>query len=751
MKKLTLINFLALLFILTSVQAQDVKTTCNEQNLSNGFEKSFLSGSPLLPLQVPATDITISADTDMSLTSINANLWVRGIGETVASANIIIYGDASGLPDASNLIAILLDLVPVSQPSIGIAGAGLDFDVLDVTFDIPATMLAGQAGSTTTYWVVIYITASNGDDATWEATSATFVGNEGAISSNGGATWATITPNYDFVYNFSGDCSPLSVVENVINPVSATTTLSAQFGSSLDNAINGAGLDAFPSLSASHEATTPGNSFLATNEPGSIDFDLGGSYLVDGLSFWNENGPGPGGTGIQEVVVSSSEDGVTYTPIAGSPTTFSRVMAPTSPAESFSFTAVTASFIRFDVMSNYGDPGNLVAFAEVAFSGTAYEQQLSLQPGWSIISSYIQPSTPALETVFGENSNEVIFMLANSGIYWPSQNINTIGNWDVNTGYKIKMNDHAIINFQGQKSGNSISLPAGVSYLPVLSENAVDNELLFELGNTLLYAFDLQAATVFWPEGELYTLTTLEPGKGYLIALNNPATVVFPENSLKSVDEKQKPLFVNNTIWNDVNKTGEIHIISIDKNALANLQAGDVIGAFNSNGLNVGMAEYTKTSANISLVVYGDDNTTEAIDGLLENENITLKLYRLFDKTSTILEATFDYNFNKGTFASNGTSKIIDLKSEALGINPINESSISVYPNPARGVLNISNYGDQKIHNIEIFNSQGQNVYSSGFNTNASTAINVSGLSKGLYFINLSTDNTVVVKKIMIN
>tara|TARA_R110000787_G_scaffold81036_2_gene175940 strand:- start:97040 stop:98293 length:1254 start_codon:yes stop_codon:yes gene_type:complete len=166
---------------------------------------------------------------------------------------------------------------------------------------------------------------------------------------------------------FSG--SEAVVVENVINPVSATTTLTAQFGSSLNNTINGIGLDAFPSLSATHEGTTPGNSFLATNEPGSIDFDLGGSYLVDGLSFWNINAPGPGQAGIQEVVVSFSEDGITYSPITGAPSTFAQVMTGTSPAEQFSFTEITASYIRFDVVSNYGDPGNLVAFAEVAFSG----------------------------------------------------------------------------------------------------------------------------------------------------------------------------------------------------------------------------------------------------------------------------------------------------------------------------------------------------------------------------------------------
>ncbi|PHS63317.1 MAG: hypothetical protein COB12_09850 [Flavobacterium sp.] len=95
-------------------------------------------------------------------------------------------------------------------------------------------------------------------------------------------------------------------IENVINPVSATTTLSAEFGSSLDNTINGVGLDVFPSLSATHGATDPSNEFYATNEVGSIDFDLGGSYFVDGLAFWNTNAPSPGGTGIQQLLLKCS-------------------------------------------------------------------------------------------------------------------------------------------------------------------------------------------------------------------------------------------------------------------------------------------------------------------------------------------------------------------------------------------------------------------------------------------------------------
>lgn len=199
--------------------------------------------------------------------------------------------------------------------------------------------------------------------------------------------------------------------QDIINPVAATTTLSSMFGSTLDNTINGAGLDMFPSLTGIHEATTPNNSFYAMNETGSIDFDLGGSYRVDGLTFWNINAPGPGQAGIQEVIISASEDGVTYTPIAGAPASFSQVVTPTSPAEMFTFTEVTASFIRVEILSNYGDPGNLLALAEVAFAGTEVLSIIDNNIS-DAISLYPNPATDILSI-----SNSSTTKIENISIY----------------------------------------------------------------------------------------------------------------------------------------------------------------------------------------------------------------------------------------------------------------------------------------------------------------------------------------------
>ncbi|MDQ3624461.1 MAG: discoidin domain-containing protein [Verrucomicrobiota bacterium] len=154
--------------------------------------------------------------------------------------------------------------------------------------------------------------------------------------------------------------------------VTATTNMGSGFGTNLQNTVNAVGLSS-PSLSATHAGTTPFNSWVSQQNAftGVITFDLGGRYPVDGFSFWNQNGGGPGplgSSGIRDVEVLFSLDGSTFAPLLGGPAAFARVTGSTNLApEIFSFTPVDATHFRFNVLSNWGDPLQ-VGFAEVAFS-----------------------------------------------------------------------------------------------------------------------------------------------------------------------------------------------------------------------------------------------------------------------------------------------------------------------------------------------------------------------------------------------
>src|SRR5690606_25369639 len=64
-----------------------------------------------------------------------------------------------------------------------------------------------------------------------------------------------------------------------------------------------------------------------------------------------------------------SEDGVTYLPIPGSPTAFEEVVASPYLPEKFTFPAVSATYIRMQVLSNHGAAIES-GFAEIAFLGS---------------------------------------------------------------------------------------------------------------------------------------------------------------------------------------------------------------------------------------------------------------------------------------------------------------------------------------------------------------------------------------------
>jgi len=99
---------------------------------------------------------------------------------------------------------------------------------------------------------------------------------------------------------------------------------------------------------------------------GTITFNLGGLYALDGMAVWNFNGFNL--VGVKDVIVLGSTDGINFTTIAGVPTQFAiGANAAAEPAELFSFSR-TASFVRFDVLSAYGNFD--FGLNEVMFTGT---------------------------------------------------------------------------------------------------------------------------------------------------------------------------------------------------------------------------------------------------------------------------------------------------------------------------------------------------------------------------------------------
>jgi hypothetical protein len=115
------------------------------------------------------------------------------------------------------------------------------------------------------------------------------------------------------------------------------------------------------------------------------------------------------------------------------------------------------------------------------------------------------------------------------GVYWPGQNVNTLGNWDVNKGYLIKLNQPTEFQVPGNTMENQIvNLQAGWNLVPVLCSCGIStSEIYNQLGENLVIITEPAGTSVFWPAQEIQTLQQLMPGKSYFVLVNEEATLNF--------------------------------------------------------------------------------------------------------------------------------------------------------------------------------------------------------------------------------
>ncbi|OYT12732.1 MAG: hypothetical protein B6I19_08795 [Bacteroidetes bacterium 4572_114] len=156
-------------------------------------------------------------------------------------------------------------------------------------------------------------------------------------------------------------------------------------------------------------------------------------------------------------------------------------------------------------------------------------QQIGLPNGWSGISSYIVPETNDLESMFQDIIDDIVIIQNASGVFWPEQNINTIGTWDTHEGYQIKMAGAVDLTISGFiESNKTLLLVEGWNLIAVLSDCAVNVSDLF-LGKDVIIVKEVAGPDIYWPGFGINTLDTLQPGKSYIVLMGSEESIVFPE------------------------------------------------------------------------------------------------------------------------------------------------------------------------------------------------------------------------------
>lgn len=163
-------------------------------------------------------------------------------------------------------------------------------------------------------------------------------------------------------------------------------------------------------------------------------------------------------------------------------------------------------------------------------------QNISLSEGWNSLSGYLTPENCNFETLFDDIIDQVIIVKSIDGVLWPSQSVNTIGEWSPYQGYQIKILSPVQLTLTGAPTKPAIlQLQQGWNLMPVLSECQIPTGELFAPHlSKLVIIKDAIGLGTFWPEQGINTLPALLPGKSYFILLNDNILLEFEPNSVKT-------------------------------------------------------------------------------------------------------------------------------------------------------------------------------------------------------------------------
>ncbi len=128
----------------------------------------------------------------------------------------------------------------------------------------------------------------------------------------------------------------------------------------------------------------------------------------------------------------------------------------------------------------------------------------------------------------------------------------------------------------------------------------------------------------------------------------------------------------------------------------------------------------------------------------LSNASIYL-IDHLENSITDLTQTSYEFKSNKGTFNGRFT---LQFESEILSNNDLALETISLYPNPTSGQLNILSPG-AGIESITIHDVRGRKVAEVSLNSVRSYQVDMSAMESSLYFVTISTERGSVTKRIV--
>jgi hypothetical protein len=391
------------------------------------------------------------------------------------------------------------------------------------------------------------------------------------------------------------------------------------------------------------------------------------------------------------------------------------------------------------------------------------QQILNIPAGWSGISSYLDPMNKGVEVIFAPYQSDFIILASMEGVYFPLQNINTIGDWDYHTGYQVKAANPFEVTLAGTRIHSpgdmkspgeyTLALTQGWSLLPVLSPCDVDVAGLFApVVANLDIVKDVAGWGVYWPAMNINTIGSLHPGKAYFVRTSGDVEVTFGGCEKKDNGNGIPTLTGFETLSGlglvTVTPTPSSHTIAIRPEVLKNLEPGTIIGIFDQAGTCHSLSPASDETH--CLTAFGQDQISSQANGFQEGDPFIIKILNPETGDDFLAEAEYDLSLpNAGNFVQNGLSAIKSLKTTGTGNFGESQIAISVYPNPSTSVFNISLSEQVSDLKWEVTGAYGALILEGNSGQNTFT-IDLSTLPIGIYYLKMDIGGLRVVKKLVL-
>lgn len=404
------------------------------------------------------------------------------------------------------------------------------------------------------------------------------------------------------------------------------------------------------------------------------------------------------------------------------------------------------------------NPGGSIGnpnYLPLQFPSSDVTQTINLDAGWNLISLYVHPNDCSPAIIFDLIISQLIQVKNIDKSYDPNvpDFLNTLNCLEDGDAYYVKVSSDVTVNVTGSLidyQNTPISLAGGWNYLGYICQTPQNvTNALSSIMDKIEQVKNLKQSYDPSMPDFLNTLTSLDPGKGYMIKLFSSAILIYPSPStLAKISSSKKSITYKNWVPKIYTNSSTLYL-EIDQE-YEGIKEGGIVGAF-FNGECRGIAEVVENDEKYysTLIAQGEKQGEDIqLRLIIKNKNLELTSDNVI-RTNPGESKRENVSFYKSLFANNISDEI-----------PKSTELYQSYPNPFNPSTTIS-FGLAEDSEVElsIYNINGElvkqienNHLNSGiyrYTWDGTNEYNTQ-VSSGIYLIRLRAKNNVFHQKIIL-